>query len=78
MQAIAPKGKVGLMVCAHKEYWPQFPGLKEDFMRNANDFKVLLDNRAYRYTRTQMRMAISLWTRQKMAIRRVCILSPRI
>lgn len=31
------------MVCGHKEYWPQFPGLKEDFIRNASDFRALLE-----------------------------------
>lgn len=35
-------GRTGLMVCGHREYWPQFPGLKEDFIRNTADFEALL------------------------------------
>lgn len=40
---IRKKGKVGLMVCGHKEYWSQFPGMKEQFIKNATDFKRLLE-----------------------------------
>lgn len=32
------KAKVGIMVCGHREYWPQFPGLKEELIKNADVF----------------------------------------
>ena len=36
--ATAGKAKVGVMVCGHKEYWPQFPGLKEELLLNSSVF----------------------------------------
>ncbi len=38
------RGKVGLMVCGHKEYWPQFPEMKGQFLKNAADFQKLLES----------------------------------
>jgi len=36
--SISRKAKVGVMVCGHREYWPQFPGLKEELLKNADVF----------------------------------------
>ncbi len=36
--------KVGVMICGHKEYWPQFPGLKEALIENARHFKRYVGN----------------------------------
>ncbi len=36
------KGRVALMVVGHREYWPQFPGLRERLLRNAAGFEALL------------------------------------
>ena len=30
--SISEKAKVGVMLCGHKEYWPQFPGMKEELI----------------------------------------------
>ena len=37
--SINQKAKVGIMVCGHEEYWPQFPGLKEELLKNAEVFE---------------------------------------
>ncbi len=36
------KGIVGLMVVGHREYWPQFPGMRERLLENAAGFERLL------------------------------------
>ena len=36
--ASSGKAKIGVMVCGHKEYWLQFPGLKEELLLNASVF----------------------------------------
>lgn len=36
--SISEKAKVGVMICGHKEYWPQFKGLKERLMDQAMKF----------------------------------------
>ena len=41
---VKKRGKVGLMVCGHSEYWPQFPEMKGQFIKNATDFKKLLES----------------------------------
>ncbi len=38
------RGKVGLMVCGHKEYWPQFPEMKGQFLEGAAEFKGFLES----------------------------------
>ena len=39
-----PAGKVAVMVVGHREYWPQFPGMREELLRNAEGFIDLLKN----------------------------------
>ena len=36
------KGKVGVMVVGHREYWPQFPDLRRRLLENAEGFESLL------------------------------------
>jgi L-arabinose isomerase len=36
--SISEKAKAGIMVCGHREYWPQFPGMKEELIKNAETF----------------------------------------
>lgn len=36
---IKEPGKVGVMIVGHREYWPQFPGMKEELLKNAVSFK---------------------------------------
>lgn len=36
--SISDKAKIGIMICGHKEYWPQFDGLKDRLMRQAMEF----------------------------------------
>lgn len=36
------KGKVGIMVVGHREYWSQFPGMREQLLENAAGFESLL------------------------------------
>ena len=35
-------GKVGVMVVGHREYWPQFPGSREQLIKNAEGFETLV------------------------------------
>ncbi|MHB1357749.1 MAG: L-arabinose isomerase family protein [Anaerolineae bacterium] len=35
--------RIGIMLCGHKEYWPQFPGLKEALIQNGDYFKGLVE-----------------------------------
>ncbi len=37
------KGKVGVMIVGHREYWPQFPGQREDVIASGEDFQRLLE-----------------------------------
>jgi L-arabinose isomerase len=37
------KSTIGIMACGHKEYWPQFPGLKEELIKNSEYFKGLVE-----------------------------------
>jgi L-arabinose isomerase len=39
---INKKGKVGVMVVGHREYWPQFPELRGRLLKNAEGFESLL------------------------------------
>lgn len=41
--SINAKAKIGIMLCGHKEYWPQFPGLKEELIKNGEYFKRLVE-----------------------------------
>jgi L-arabinose isomerase len=41
--SVNQKAKVGIMVCGHREYWPQFPGMKEELLKNAEIFKSYVD-----------------------------------
>jgi len=34
--------KIGILVCGHKEYWPQFPGVKERIMTGAEAFRNIV------------------------------------
>jgi hypothetical protein len=36
---IKEPGKVGVMIVGHREYWPQFPGMNEELLKNAESFK---------------------------------------
>lgn len=38
------KAKIGIMVCGHKEYWPQFPLLKKELIKNAEQFQEYVKN----------------------------------
>ena len=38
ISAARQQARVGVMVCGHKEYWPQFPGLREALIANARQF----------------------------------------
>ena len=38
----AKKGKVGVLVAGHREYWPQFAGLREQLLQNAEGFEAML------------------------------------
>ena len=31
------KGRVAVMCCGHKEYWPQFPGMREEVINYMNE-----------------------------------------
>ena len=35
--SISERAKVGVMVCGHKEYWPQFPGMRERLAANGEE-----------------------------------------
>ena len=37
------KGKVGVMIVGHREYWPQFPGQRERVIASGEDFQRLLE-----------------------------------
>ncbi|MDF1514919.1 MAG: hypothetical protein P1S60_14005, partial [Anaerolineae bacterium] len=37
------KGKAGVMIVGHKEYWPQFPGEREDIIASGEIFEKLLE-----------------------------------
>ena len=37
------KAKIGIMLCGHKEYWPQFPGLREELIKNGEYFRSLVE-----------------------------------
>lgn len=36
---VLKKAKVGIMICGHKEYWSQFPGMREESMARAEVFE---------------------------------------
>ena len=40
---IKHKGKVGVMIVGHREYWPQFPGQRERIVASGEDFERLLE-----------------------------------
>ena len=33
------KARIGIMACGHKEYWPQFPGIKDELLKNVSVFE---------------------------------------
>lgn len=40
--SISERANVGMMICGHKEYWPQFPGMKEDMIEYSKLFENLV------------------------------------
>jgi L-arabinose isomerase len=40
---VKQKGKAGVMIVGHKEYWPQFPGEREDIIASGECFENLLE-----------------------------------
>lgn len=42
---VKQKGKVGVMIVGHREYWPQFPGQREDVIKSGEDFQRFLEQR---------------------------------
>lgn len=40
--SISDRANVGIMLCGHKEYWPQFPGMKEAMIEYAKNFEDLV------------------------------------
>ncbi len=40
---VKQKGKVGVMIVGHREYWPQFPGQREGIIASGEDFQRLLE-----------------------------------
>ncbi len=40
---VRQKGKAGVMIVGHKEYWPQFPGEREDIIASGECFEALLE-----------------------------------
>ena len=40
---VKQKGKAGVMIVGHKEYWPQFPGEREDIITSGEIFEELLE-----------------------------------
>lgn len=42
MNEIRKKGKIGVLVAGHREYWGQFPGCREQLLKNAEVFESLI------------------------------------
>jgi len=40
---VKQKGKAGVMIVGHKEYWPQFPGQRKDVIASGEIFEKLLE-----------------------------------
>jgi L-arabinose isomerase len=40
--SVSDRANVGIMVCGHKEYWPQFPGMKEEMIRYSQNFAKMV------------------------------------
>ena len=40
--SVSDRANVGIMLCGHKEYWPQFPGMKEAMIKYAENFENLV------------------------------------
>ena len=40
---VKKKGRVGVMIVGHREYWPQFPGQREATIQSGEDFQRLLE-----------------------------------
>ena len=40
--SISDRATVGIMICGHKEYWPQFPGMKEAMIGYSENFVRLV------------------------------------
>ena len=36
------KGKIGVLVAGHREYWNQFPGSREQLLKNADNFEAVV------------------------------------
>lgn len=41
--SVKQKGKAGVMIVGHREYWPQFPGQREDVIASGEQFQALLE-----------------------------------
>ena len=41
--SVKQKGRVGVMIVGHREYWPQFPGQREGTIASGEDFERLLE-----------------------------------
>lgn len=41
--SINAKARIGIMLAGHREYWPQFPGLKEELLQNGAHFRELVE-----------------------------------
>lgn len=40
---VRKKGKVGFLVCGHREYWSQFPGMKDEVLERAEVFSRYIE-----------------------------------
>ncbi len=40
---VSKKGKIGVLVAGHKEYWNQFKGCREQLLKNADNFEKMLE-----------------------------------
>ena len=40
--SVSDRATVGIMICGHKEYWPQFPGMKEAMIEYSENFVKLV------------------------------------
>lgn len=41
--SVKQKGKIGVMIVGHREYWPQFPGQREATIASGEDFQRLVE-----------------------------------
>ena len=38
-----PRARIGILLCGHREYWPQFPGMKDELLKNGEHFRRLVE-----------------------------------